>query len=55
MNENNKHNPGLKYNFFFKLYLEIIVYYRKKKNCGCHNPIYKNQQKCEQIIFKLIL
>lgn len=32
MNENSKHHLGFKYNFSSKLYLEILLYYRKKEN-----------------------
>lgn len=31
MNENSKYSLGFKYNFFSKLYLEILLYYKMKK------------------------
>lgn len=31
MNENSKYSLGFKYNFFSKLYLEILLYYKTKK------------------------
>lgn len=56
MNENSKYSLGFKCNFFSKLYLEILLRYKtKKKKCSCHNIIYIKQQKCEQIIFRLVL
>lgn len=53
MNDHSKHNLDFKYNFISKLYLEILLYYRKKKKCSCHNIIYKKQQRCEQNISSL--